>query len=198
MGTHLRPHRLRHHIARTYRHRTARDTRQGTHWYPAARRLVSRWAARYRLPRQTVANVIAAISPQCNWTDNKRLARAILDGQDPASLGGALRLNLRKARAIRDARARDIRLYFPKGPKVQAFAANLAGDDHALTIDRHATSAAHGRPCYDSITSKQYTIIAQAYRDVARALGLPPARLQAVIWITWRRLHGRAVTRRKP
>lgn len=195
----MRPHRLRQRIAQAYRQRSPHDTHRGRHWYPAARRLVSRWARRYQLPRETVACVIAAISPQCDWPTNKRLARAILNGRDPASLSGALRVNLRKAWGIRATRAGldTLARWFPTGSKVQAFARNLAGDDHqAITIDRHAASAAYGRPMYTlSLHPARYRVIAEAYRTVARELGVPPAQLQAIIWVSWRRKHGR-LTRR--
>lgn len=174
-------------IRHAYRTATLPDRHAGARWYPTARALVTRWARRYRLPRATVAAVIAAISPQCDWPSNKRLARAILAGARPDSLGGALRSNLRKAAAIREARARDLAPYFPHGPKVQAFARNLAGDDHPITIDRHMTAAAG--ESRSSLTPKQYAALAQAYRTVAQTLQQPPARLQAIIWVSWRRRH---------
>lgn len=183
------PAHLRRRIAHVYRTRTAADHHAGARWYPTARALVTRWAHRYHLPRETVAGIIAAISPQCDWPTNKRLARAILQGRRPGSLGGALRKNLEKAARIRRARARDVARYFPHGPKVQAFARNLAGDDsEQITIDRHAAGAAGGRTRkWGSLTPKQYATLAQAYRDVAQALHLPPARLQAIIWVSWKR-----------
>lgn len=71
----------------------------------------------------------------------------------------------------------------PRGPKVSRFALNLAGDESPVTVDRWAARAA-GLPELGG--TAWYRRIEEAYRSAARALRLPPSRLQAVLWVAVR------------
>ena len=172
-----------------YRLSSEEDKRLGKAWYPAAHRIIIDWAETYERSIANVACIVAALSPQCEWTRNLIIADDILAGRQP-SVGGALGANVRKAESIRDVRASDITLFFPHGPKVASFAANLAGDWSFVTVDSHAYQAAID-DCTVSFCLKlsAYTAIATAYTIAARRNRTLPAHFQAVLWHTWKRLY---------
>ncbi len=81
---------------------------------------------------------------------------------------------------------------FPQGPKVNAFAQNLGGHLDAVTIDAHASQAAFNDVTFrKNLRWMPYSILADAYRDVARTVGLAPCDLQAILWVTWKRRYPR-------
>jgi hypothetical protein len=48
-------------------------------WYDGARKISERWAEEYGHPRQAIAGVMAALSPQLDWYQNVSLAKRVLD-----------------------------------------------------------------------------------------------------------------------
>ena len=163
---------------------------QGADWYPAARRIVGEWSVTYGHSRETVACVIAALSPQIDWPRNLIMADDVLADR-PLSIRGLERNTAKAYQLARSAgTVEDMLALFPYGPKVNAFAANLAGDDSIITIDTHATQAAMNDPTMvKGISWAPYTAIATAYATVATELAIPWTTLQETIWIVWKRLH---------
>ena len=179
-------------LLRLYRARTEQDDILGTAWYPAAHHIVCKWSDTYGYSIATVACVIAAISPHCPWERNLIIADDILAGQ-PASIGGGIRANIRKAEHIRDDRAGSTLSYFPCGPKVNSFSANLKGNYDEVTVDTHAIQAAVNDVQTNlSLKWHRYTIFAAAYSRAATKANREPAEFQAILWHTWKRLHPRA------
>ncbi len=186
-------------LLRLWRQRTEADDISGRDWYPSARRIVGEWSEHYGYSVDTVACVIAAISPQCNWERNLIIADDVL-AQRPPSIGG-IRLNIDKAIGLRiendgfypyadeSISARMLRR-FPGGPKVNNFAHNLAGYDHYVTIDNHAAQAAMNTPAVSyGLPRLPYGEFAKAYVSVASMLNVPPATFQAIVWCAWKRLY---------
>lgn len=186
----LPPHRtLVRNILRTYHQATRTDLRSGACWYPLAYLQLFYWAEKYGYSVETLAVATAMISPQCQWEVNLEIMRDLLEGKIRPR-AGALRRNVRTARRILKDRATDIREYCKDGPKVEAFSANLSGDLDAITIDVHSGQAALADPTDATAwTRPRYAIIAEAYRDAARQTRRRPAILQAIVWVTWKRLH---------
>ena len=177
-----------------YARRTLSTEQDGHVWYPKARQIVREWSQTYNLPVNTVASVIAAISPQCDWERNLIIADDVLANR-AISIGGCLGKNLSRARLIREQRTgrlADLMLLFPQGPKVNCFAWNLAGHDNIVTIDTHGIQAA-----LDDVTATitlkwtPYRIFAECYATAAARVGLSPTTFQATIWCTWKHLHPR-------
>ena len=90
---------LEHNLLSLYRTATAEDTSKGLAWYPSAHQIVCEWAETYRLPIATVACVVSALSPQCEWSRNLIVADDLLAGRAP-SVGGPLPSNIVKAERI--------------------------------------------------------------------------------------------------
>lgn len=184
-----------------YHNASTQARADGASWYPDARRIVNEWSATYELSRERVASVVAALSPQCEWSRNLIIADDIL-AERAVSVGGALHVNIGKARTLRQAQRTylaptddafaDMLLLFPCGPKVNCFARNLAGDDTIVTVDTHAIQAAFD-DVRVTINPKwtPYRIIAECYAVAAREVAIPPATFQAIIWHAWKETHSR-------
>lgn len=184
----LRP-RMRHNLRVLYRKASPADIREGLAWYPTAVAGCLTWSRGFGVDARTIACIIAAISPQCDWTLNLRIAFELLSGQTLVS-GGALRANVFKARQILVDRAIQLTPYFVDGPKVRAFAANLSGDSAAVTIDAHAVQAALNEPLWrKSLHATQYRAIADTFTDIALEVHHRPCDFQAIIWCAWKRRH---------
>jgi len=190
---------MRANLLRRYALASESDMVTGRAWYGTARDIIDDWARAYHVSRETAACVTAAISPQCEWTRNLIIADDILAGRNP-SVGGSLPRNVDKARAILGTmgdRSFDVQQVmstaFPAGPKVNAFARNLAGDESAVTVDTHAAQAAVNDPTAftNGVKPAVYRIIAEVYQAAAAEVGITPAQFQAVIWTAWKRLYPR-------
>jgi hypothetical protein len=187
-------------LLRAYKRATPDDISTGSAWYDKAHSIVCEWSEFYGVSIATVANVVAALSPQCDWNRNLIAADEVLQGNPTLSIIGPLRANIDKAKRILADRAGDIFPYFPHGPKVNSFARNIAGDySGAITIDRHAIEAAWNDTtlpeCDLQIRWTHYAVYAECYAKVARKVGLPPAIFQAIVWHVWKREHPAASKR---
>lgn len=134
-----------------------------------------------------VAFAIAALSPNKGWTQNLNLARSAVAlacrATDPSDLSDVeevmLPLGAMGSRKIAAAKALAW-LEIPSGPKVSAFARNIAGDLRPVTVDRHMLDIFPGGDAADWCVMKAMTT------------GLWPAEVQAVLWGAHRNLKGYA------
>jgi hypothetical protein len=169
-------------IVRTFERATVADIEAGARWYDEAGDLAASLAAQHGHDVETVAAVIAALSPRTPWSRNVAGTVALLDDPDspPTYLLGR---NVSTALGvIEDGRELT-------GPKTRAFAANIAGDREAVTVDVWACRVAHLDE--DALSRKgAYDAVAHAYRLAARRVGVDPATCQATTWIVAR--NGRA------
>ena len=79
------------------------------------------------------------------------------------------------------------------GKKVVSFYRNICDpmDEEPITVDGHAFCIAKGsREVGVRITPTAYDKVADAYRHVARNVGLVGNQVQAITWLTYRREHG--------
>jgi hypothetical protein len=177
------------------------ETINGSAWYVTAKDAAATMAQRYSLSADTVAAVIAALSPNNRWQRNLRdadnLIRVyILGGYSDAvevktSTYGA---NKTKALKILEGAAP---LEVLGGLKVKAFYGCIMGQD-AVCIDGHAYSIWRGERISISstpkISAKLYdSIVADYIRatdTINNVLGgqYQPSQVQAITWLTWRRL----------
>lgn len=181
---------MRHNIMSVYRVATREDISQGLAWYPRAHAIIREWADTFDRPIANVACVVAALSPQMEWKRNLIIAADVLAG-DPPSIGGSIQRFVRIAERIRDDRATDTANYFLQGCKVRSFAANLAGNFDLVTVDTHGAQIAAGSPLANLRvdTWRRYEPVARAYVDAATLARIRPSELQAITWLTWKRLY---------
>lgn len=190
------------HILRAFDSVSAEDVTRYSGWYGDARRVCESLALMANLPLENVVGALAWTSPQQSFASNVAMTVALVEafakGDDLWSVPlsqypdmvsnaiGALEGDL-STMLFHDAngKRRDAR-------KVRSFFRNLMGDEYGfVTIDRHAVAIAIGN--YDRARNGRYVTINQpkgraylsverAYAKAARARGLSPAALQAVVW----------------
>lgn len=180
-------------ILRTYRKATPADLHDGLNWYSTAHTFARGLANRYSLPggHTQAAAIIAALSPQRSWGDNQRAA----DHLCRTGTTWGLPLNVLKAQRLLHGESPIAVLNATSGKsghKVRAFYVCIAeaGKTDAVCVDRHAFAIAQGRSTSGdyNATPKQYLATADAYVRAAADTPHTPAQLQAVTWVTHRRL----------
>lgn len=137
---------------------------------------------------ESVAFAIAALSPNKGWTQNLNLARTAValacnaaDHSDLSDVEDAIApLGAMGSRKVAAAKALAW-IEIPSGPKVSAFARNIAGDLRPVTVDRHMLDIFRGDETPEDWCSMKAT-----------TTGLWPAEVQAVLWGAHRNLKGYA------
>lgn len=179
------------------------DREEGLHWYRQAHDTARIMADKYNIGLATSVGVIAALSPGRNWGINlleaedfiKAYTRG-LRGKDLPIVGTYGYRNVRKAIAILQGVAP---LDVLGGNKVRSFYANILDPQGSeVTIDRHAKGLAIRSNSIRgatteldaAVTQAEYPYYAWHYSILAERLGLIPNQLQAICWVTWRRLKG--------
>lgn len=169
-------------ILRTFDRATKSDVESGARWYDEAGELAIELAARHGHSVEQTASVIAALSPRTTWSRNVAGAVLLLDSDEV--LPGLIGRNVETARE-----ALKYGLDALNGPKTSRFAANIAGDREAVTVDVWAARVAG---LDEDLLSRKgaYDAVEHAYRLAARRRGVDPATMQATTWIVAR--NGRA------
>lgn len=184
-------------ILRVYRSADAQQIAAGMEWYAAARRIAEEISHDARIPVETAAGILAALSPQTSWGQNVDWARELAAGS-PISRGLPMSQARGMAILAQDREPLDIL----GGRKVRAFYACIvtAGATDAVCVDRHAYDIATGeRGSHVSLSDKRSAHCASAYQSAAARLrstgeapGITAAQLQAVTWVTWRARYWQA------
>lgn len=161
-----------------YNDATPEEYDTGVAWYADARATIA--ALANRIPGYspiTFAGVVAALSPRIRWSTNldaaMRMCRAAANRKGQPKVAG---LPGNRDRAWRIAKTGQF--YHLKGPKVRAFAANLSGDESAVTIDVWMLAAAGVKYANKSNIDD----ITRTVRSIAIQKGLTAAQVQAIIW----------------
>jgi hypothetical protein len=186
------------------------DILSGLDWYKRAHKLGVRLIHAYDgLTLGQAVGVIAALSPNNKWTRNCVDAEAMIKawhmGADPMGVKVCtFNPNKAKAAAILALTADDLETdtiaEILNGRKVVAFYRSIMGDPDAVCVDGHAYAVWIGERIpttqTPSIGVKLYADIARAYQLVAKrsyelcGTTLTPTQVQAVTWVTYRRLLG--------
>jgi hypothetical protein len=189
---------------------TQGDILSGLDWYRRAHKLGVRLIHAYDgLTLGQAVGVIAALSPNNKWTRNCVDAEAMIKawhyGADPLTVKVCtFNPNKAKAAAILALTADDLLTdtiaEILNGRKVVAFYRSIMGDPDAVCVDGHAYAVWIGERIPTTQTPKLgvklYADIARAYQLVAKrsyelcGVTLTPTQVQAVTWVTYRRLLG--------
>ena len=187
------------------------EIEEGLNWYLHANQVTKRLAKDYDLANNygTVAALIAALSPNNKWDKNVRDAEALLKcarhGGDPSGIKVST-YGKNKEKAITILNGGDPEEVLG-GKKVKAFYDCIIdgdnGDCNSVCVDGHAYSIWLGQRVSTSstptITPKLYDKIAGDYRiatdQINKIIGTEknpspyrPCDIQAITWITWRKL----------
>ena len=175
-------------ILAVYNGASADVMRSGIAWYANAHA----FAASLDTDVSRAAAVVAVISPNTSWSANKTLALKAYANR--AGEGVGFPDKVRKVNRLFAGESPDTVV---SGPKVTAFYHTILNPwsaDVMPVIDRHAQDIADGIRNNEKgrkpPTGKRYGVYADAYREVARIVGLPAHMVQAITWESWREAHG--------
>jgi hypothetical protein len=167
-------------------------------WYWRARTYCENLAHKYNTTVETVAGILAALSPGCPYERNMKDAEATVatwcgmvgnfDGHKCATY----RRNVAKAIAICEGAHVEYTLA-PKprrsGMKCLAFYRAIMEPWRAdsVVVDRHALALAHGRKYTKGVTYRRYQDFARSYKIAAYKVKVGVNELQAATWCHWRK-----------
>lgn len=171
-------------ILKTFDAATKSDVESGVRWYMTAHALAEVMATDPDSLVESVeqgAALIAALSPRTDWTRNVAGAVNMAQGREAS---GCIGSNIERAQRVLDTPS-DPYGALGNGPKVAAFARNIAGDVESVTVDVWACRVAD---LDETLLSRKgaYDAVAHAYRLAARRRGVDPATMQATTWIVAR------------
>lgn len=145
---------------------------QASRWYDQAQIAAYDVANRANTTMEIGACIISAFSPRVPWARNIVLAQLFADGKPTPGLGQSRIIAKHCLTDGFDAL---------NGPKTNAFARAIAGDEDAVVIDSWmCKAAAIGR---DAPSPVQYRRISEAVTTLARRHSVSPRTMQALIWI---------------
>jgi hypothetical protein len=166
----------------------------GLSWYTTAHNQCEAISYYYGLPLHTVAAIVSALSPRNKWVRNLQDCEQVIMKRWDSSVGTFNR-NKEKAIFLADnpQYSHQDNLNLLVGLKTQSFCDNLAYpyQSQLVTVDSHAYNAYKGTAgIIKGISKQDYILVSQAYQTLASKLDLRPLQLQAVVWLTYRRLNG--------
>tara|TARA_B110000503_G_scaffold107959_1_gene161317 strand:+ start:766 stop:1287 length:522 start_codon:yes stop_codon:yes gene_type:complete len=145
---------------------------QASKWYMDAERVAAEVARNLKTTLEVGATVVSAFSPRERWTNN--VAKAIsfsLGNHVPGFKNNMFMAN----------NALTMGFKALNGPKTNAFAKAIAGDENAVVIDVWMLRALGIEK--KSPTQSQYKEMAKAVTTVSIEYGMTPRAMQALIWI---------------
>lgn len=178
---------------------TEQERTDGMLWYKEAQMFVKYCAEAYDIEPYKVAGVVSALSPNNKWERNKydavTVIKAHLADISPSDVK-VCTYNANKQKAFEILRGNTE--ITAKSPKTHSFAMNvgLMSPDH-ITIDKWHLRACVTLPsdgivdCMESCTSVQYRRLEALTADVAHSYGIKGYELQAIIWVTIKRVWNR-------
>ena len=204
-------------IEKVFKQATNHEIHQGINWYSNATNFATDLFSElnYQVSLKKIAGVIASLSPRNDWNRNKIDARNIckeflsnkyyqlnLFGYHFLLNTKVCTFNANKSKAIKILLANDSEIEtLLKGNKLINFYRCIIGDTEAITIDGHAFNIASNRVSslaeVPAISEKNYKAVQRVYRDAKNFinkrynLNLKTSDLQAVTWVTYKRLHNK-------
>ena len=189
-------------ITAVYNLASVSDKNQGLKWYADANAFAHDLADRYDVSRLKVHGVIAALSPRNRWERNMQDAESMVkvysaggDYDDLMNLKVCTftKNKIKAAKILTLDCASDTQIKaILSGPKMIEFYHCIQELDD-VCIDGHAYSIWVGDRItlanVPSIGKKLRQTIKADYTQAAKNLGVSPYQVQAITWVTWRRLH---------
>lgn len=176
-------------IAKVARRASHTQWLKGSRWYDEANDFCTTLARYEQLPVELVVGCLAALSPQCSWSENLLGTLAMVKTRRVSDSASIYPVNTSKAFSIVHEGVRPEEIL--GGNKVRAFYANILNPRYskAVTVDTHAARAAFGKHVLSAkevsfvFGAKGNRVIQQAYRNVAKRYHILPMRLQATVWL---------------
>jgi hypothetical protein len=194
-----------HHIVARFMDATSGEIEYGKQWYSIAYAIADRISLAYGLNTETVAAVIAALSPNNKWERNIKDAENVVAAYMLGGVEDALNVkvctykkNLAKAVDCLNSCHCDYESLL-KGPKVIEFYHSILGANDDVCIDGHAYSVWFGErltmkdvPNIGKILRQRikddYIIATEFINDNGDEL-FTPCQIQAITWVAHKRLY---------
>jgi hypothetical protein len=185
-------------ILGVYLQSTTIERQKGKDWYTQASRYIRAIAERYNCTEEAIAGVVAALSPNTKWEKNLEAAEKLVHAYTYGTPLQTLRLPCYKKNVMKawDILHGESPLNVLGGLKVRSFylcLSNTSIFNQHVCIDGHAYCVAHGLRLgvkqVPRVTPNLYYSLAGDYQIVAKLLRARPCELQAITWLTWKRLH---------
>ena len=176
------------------------EIKHGLTWYVNAHADCKKIAIELDLPIHIVIGVTSALSPNNKWERNivnaKDLCKAFIDGQDMDSIKVSTyhKMKQKAWHILETMPTYDETITILNGKKIVSFFRNISGDETDITIDGHARNIYYndrqGLTAPNSNVGKlEYAKIQKAYQRASKKLGIKAYELQAITWVTWKRIH---------
>lgn len=189
------------HILAIYKLANPSEIQHGLTWYVNALTDCRNIANDLELPIHIVVGVVSALSPNNKWERNivnaKDLCTAFINGQDMDSIKVSTYHKMKqKAWSILERMpSYEETIEILNGKKIVSFFRNISGDETDITIDGHARNIYYNdrqglTTPNTNIKKSEYKDIQKAYVRASRKVGIKAYELQAITWVTWRRIHG--------
>jgi hypothetical protein len=174
------------------------EIENGKKWYQEANDTLKELSVKYNLKPEIVFAVCSALSPRCIWNQNIIDTENVLNWFTTKYHGVNRNLpkvttygqNLRKAIDILKTENTDVFV----SRKTFNFFNNILNPENTdyVTIDGHGINAYYNKLGIvenKHFTPRYYDRIAKAYIKGANKYGLLPCQFQAIIWLTFKRIH---------
>lgn len=153
----------------------------GFFWYPVYHEAIVSYGKVLEVsPAQSLA-LFSILSPMRRIEVNWRLYKELVDSNDPFSISAPVIERIKCYGMIEDNNFSCL-----SGMKVNAFYSDLSGDYSRVCVDRHVASYLFERYIDGGITDKVYEYVENIFVIAAKELGLPPAIVQAIVWLIQR------------
>lgn len=193
-------------ITSVFKLASPQEIRDGIVWYAEAQKQAKQIALDLDMPLHIVVGVIAALSPNNKWDRNVSnahdLIKGFIDGEPMESIKVST-YHTMKAKAwgiLIDNGTSDDVIVKLNGQKIISFYRCIMGEN-TCCVDGHSRNIYYGERVgltnnKINIGKKEYKTISDAYTRAAKALSKKHGRtyhayeVQAITWVTWRRIHG--------
>lgn len=183
-------------ILSVYGQATEGEVFAGLSWYPDARQKAEEIAMSQGVHEHIAVGVVAALSPNNKWSRNLEDARNLISGYQRGVDVSVCTYHKMKEKAIRildeQPDAEGV-LDILNGKKIKSFYNCILGRED-VCVDGHAYNIYLGKrnrltSGKTSLNKSTYQRVSKAYIRSAKKVGLKPSELQAITWVTWRRLY---------
>jgi len=178
---------------------TPTEIRDGIIWYATAQQQCADISNLHDVPLNIVVGVVAALSPNNKWDRNVKnasdLISAFIGGEAMESVKVSTYHKMKsKAWSILEAMPdNDATIKILNGQKIIAFYRCIMGES-TCCVDGHARNIFYGERIgltndKVNIGVVEYRTLAAAYTQAGIDLGFKAYEIQAITWVTWRRIH---------
>ena len=180
---------MRKHILNWYNQATTDEVQDGLSWYEDAQQFARLMAYKYNYSVNQISQIISILSPQTDWNANKLNTELFLVH------GKNIKIYATNMQKEKCEKVLNNTYSIPlTAQKTYAFADNIANTQSVkVTIDRHASKVANNvlQGGSVSIAKTQYLEFEKAYNFVANKLNITAYQLQAITWVTYKRVVNR-------